>query len=57
MTFWRRFTQGYATLLSWLLALSVAILVIPVSLQIFSNQSAPQPSIPAVNPRPGRCRR
>jgi TRAP-type C4-dicarboxylate transport system permease small subunit len=37
---WRRFTRGYATVLSWLLALSVAILVIPVSLQIFSRYTA-----------------
>ena len=29
MMLWRRFTQAYATLLSWLLALSIAILVIP----------------------------
>jgi TRAP-type C4-dicarboxylate transport system permease small subunit len=41
---WRRFTQAYATLLSWLLALSVAILVIPVSLQIFSRYTALIPS-------------
>jgi TRAP-type C4-dicarboxylate transport system permease small subunit len=34
---WRRFTAAYATLLSWLLGLSVAVLVIPVSLQIFSR--------------------
>jgi len=44
MIFWRRFTQAYATLLSWLLALSVAILVIPVSLQIFSRHTALVPS-------------
>ena len=44
MTLWRRFTQAYATLLSWLLALSVAILVIPVSLQIFSRYTALIPS-------------
>jgi TRAP-type C4-dicarboxylate transport system permease small subunit len=41
---WRRFTHFYATLLSWLLALSVAILVIPVSLQIFSRYTALIPS-------------
>jgi len=40
MTLWRRFTRAYATLLSWLLAVSVAILVIPVSLQIFSRYTA-----------------
>ena len=33
----RRFTAGYARLLSWLLAFSVAVLMIPVSLQIFSR--------------------
>ena len=33
----RRLTAGYARLLSWLLALSVAVLIIPVSLQIFSR--------------------
>ncbi len=44
MTLWRRFTQAYATLLSWLLALSIAILVVPVSLQIFSRYTALIPS-------------
>ena len=44
MTVWRRFTAAYATLLSWLLAVSVAILVIPVSLQIFSRYTALIPS-------------
>lgn len=37
---WRRFTAAYATFLTWLLALSVAVLVIPVSLQIFSRFTA-----------------
>jgi TRAP-type transport system small permease protein len=41
---WRRFTSAYATFLSWLLVLSVAILVIPVSLQIFSRYTALLPS-------------
>ena len=41
---WRRFTRAYATLLSWLLASSIAILVIPVSLQIFSRYTALIPS-------------
>lgn len=41
---WRRFTSWYAELLSWLLAISVAILVIPVSLQIFSRYTALIPS-------------
>ena len=31
----RVFTRWYARLLSWLLVLSVAVLIIPVSLQIF----------------------
>jgi TRAP-type transport system small permease protein len=44
LSLWRRFTQGYATLLSWLLAVSVAILVIPVSLQIFSRYTELIPS-------------
>jgi TRAP-type C4-dicarboxylate transport system permease small subunit len=34
---WRRLTAGYARLLTGLLAASVAVLVIPVSLQIFSR--------------------
>jgi TRAP-type C4-dicarboxylate transport system permease small subunit len=33
----RAFTVWYARLLSWLLAFSVAVLIIPVSLQIFSR--------------------
>ena len=41
---WRRFTQAYATLLSWLLASSIAILVFPVSLQIFSRYTSLIPS-------------
>ncbi|MCL4766393.1 MAG: TRAP transporter small permease subunit [Hyphomicrobiaceae bacterium] len=41
---WRRFTSWYAALLSWLMAVSVAILVIPVSLQIFSRYTALIPS-------------
>jgi TRAP-type transport system small permease protein len=41
---WRRLTQAYATLLSWLLAASVAILVFPVSLQIISRYTALIPS-------------
>jgi TRAP-type C4-dicarboxylate transport system permease small subunit len=44
VSLWRRFTQAYATLLSWLLAVSVAILVFPVSLQIFSRYTALIPS-------------
>lgn len=34
---WRRFTAAYAAFLRFLVVLSVAILVIPVSLQIFSR--------------------
>jgi TRAP-type C4-dicarboxylate transport system permease small subunit len=37
LSYWRRFTAAYATLLHVLLALSVAILILPVSLQIFSR--------------------
>jgi len=44
LTLWRKFTAAYAALLSWLLVLSVAILVIPVSLQIFSRYTALIPS-------------
>jgi len=44
MTLWRRFTAAYAALLSWLLVLSVAILVIPVTLQIISRYTALIPS-------------
>ena len=41
---WRQFTRAYAALLSWLLVLSVGILVIPVSLQIFSRYTELIPS-------------
>lgn len=41
---WRRFTAWYARALAWLLAFSVAVLVIPVSLQIFSRYTALIPS-------------
>ena len=44
MSLWRRFTSAYAALLSWLLVLSVGVLVIPVSLQIFSRYTALIPS-------------
>ena len=43
-SFWRRLTGWYADLLSWLVVLSTAILVIPVSLQIFSRYTALIPS-------------
>lgn len=41
---WRRFTAAYAWLLSQLLVVSVAILVLPVTLQIFSRYTALIPS-------------
>jgi TRAP-type C4-dicarboxylate transport system permease small subunit len=41
---WRRLTYWYGELLSWLLAISLGILVIPVSLQIFSRYTALIPS-------------
>jgi TRAP-type C4-dicarboxylate transport system permease small subunit len=44
MSLWRRFTAAYAALLSWLLVLCVAILVIPVTLQIVSRYTALIPS-------------
>jgi TRAP-type C4-dicarboxylate transport system permease small subunit len=40
----RKITFWYGTALSWLLAASVAILVVPVSLQIFSRYTALIPS-------------
>ncbi len=41
---WRRFTAAYAQMLTALLALSVAILVVPVTLQIISRYTALIPS-------------
>ena len=41
---WRRFTLAYSRLLTFLLAASVAILVIPVTLQIISRYTALIPS-------------
>ncbi|HVX99221.1 MAG TPA: TRAP transporter small permease [Pseudorhodoplanes sp.] len=41
---WRRFTQLYANALSFVMAISVAVLVVPVSLQIFSRYTALIPS-------------
>ena len=41
---YRKLTRWYAALLTWLLAASVAILVVPVSLQIFSRYTALIPS-------------
>jgi TRAP-type C4-dicarboxylate transport system permease small subunit len=40
----RKITAGYAKLLSWLLVASVAILIFPVSLQIFSRYTELIPS-------------
>lgn len=40
----QKFIAGYYQLLSWLLVASVAILIIPVSLQIFSRYTALIPS-------------
>jgi TRAP-type C4-dicarboxylate transport system permease small subunit len=41
---WRRTTAAYAALLSWLLVITIAVLIIPVSLQIFSRYTALIPS-------------
>ena len=41
---WRRFTAAYATLLTFLLAASVALLIVPVTLQIISRYTALIPS-------------
>ena len=41
---WRRFTAGYARLLTALLAFSVAIIIIPVTLQMVSRYTALIPS-------------
>ncbi len=43
-SFWRKLTWAYAQLLSGLLAVTVGLLVIPVSLQIFSRYTALIPS-------------
>ena len=43
-TLWRQFTSAYAALLYWLLVLSVAFLVVPVTLQIISRYTALIPS-------------
>ncbi len=44
MSFFARITAAYSRLLSWLLVASVAVLIIPVSLQIFSRYTALIPS-------------
>ena len=43
-TAWRRFTAAYSSALAWLLVVSVAILIVPVSLQIFSRYTELIPS-------------
>jgi len=44
MHLYRRFTAAYSRLLSWLLVASVAIIIVPVSLQIFSRYTELIPS-------------
>jgi TRAP-type transport system small permease protein len=44
MSIYRKITYWYGRLLSWLLAVSVAVLIIPVSLQIFSRYTELIPS-------------
>jgi TRAP-type C4-dicarboxylate transport system permease small subunit len=41
---WRRFTAGFAKLLDWLLIATVAVLIIPVTMQIFSRYTDLIPS-------------
>ena len=41
---WRRIARGYGKLLDWLVVTSVLILVIPVSLQIFSRHTSLVPT-------------
>ena len=40
MASWRKLTAAYSRLLSWLLAVSVGILIVPVAMQIFSRFTA-----------------
>ena len=44
MSAYRKFTEAYSWLLSWLLVGSVAVLIFPVSLQIFSRYTDLIPS-------------
>ena len=37
---WRRFTAGFSRLLDWLLIASVAVLIVPVTMQIVSRYTA-----------------
>jgi TRAP-type transport system small permease protein len=41
---WRRFTAAFAALLNWLLILTVAVLIIPVTMQILSRYTHLIPS-------------
>lgn len=41
---WRRFTAGFAALLNWLLIGTVAVLIIPVTMQIVSRYTSLIPS-------------
>lgn len=41
---WRRFTALFARLLNWLLIATVAVLIVPVTMQIFSRYTALIPS-------------
>ena len=55
MSLWRKFTAGDYWLLSWLLVASVAILIVPVSLQIFSRYTALIPSYIWTEEMAGSC--
>ena len=37
---WRRFTAGFAWLLNWLLIITVAVLIVPVTMQIVSRYTS-----------------
>jgi len=41
---WRRFTAGFAALLNWLLIGTVMVLIVPVTMQIFSRYTSLIPS-------------
>jgi len=43
-TAWRKFSNAYAAFLSWLLVVTIAVLIFPVSLQIFSRYTELIPS-------------
>ena len=42
---WRRFTAGFARVLDWLLIATVAVLVVPVTMQIFSRYTQMIPAV------------